>query len=102
MLLESLIHNKTLKHLNVEKNHIRKVSEMRLGKSSNMETALRGIASSFVYFRELTSVESLGIASWVFDHMEYPDEISKDVKDVEPFFLPKVASHSKEVKLPVS
>jgi len=101
MLLESLIENKTLKHLNIEKNHLRKLNELKVSDlEDDVKLAFKGIKNSFTYFKQLENIESLRIASWIFNYMEYPDEMSKEVKEVKELFSGKLGNHEFKVSNP--
>ncbi len=83
--------NNTLETLDLQNNRIGKVRDMKVSKGFDMSETLRQIRSCFKYLKEIKKVESLLINDWLFDDLEYPDNVADCIKETRVQIQDKTA-----------
>ena len=96
MIVESLIDNDTLESVNMKRNHILQIRELKVINNSKVDQALNSITKIFTNLKKIRNIQTLLITDWLFEHMEYPDSVSRLVKEAKDALSGKILYEEKD------
>lgn len=90
-LAESLVYNKGLQTLDISQNKIFKARDLSPSKKFDKAGLIKQIGICMNFLKQIKHLESLIVNEWLFDDLEYPDQVADIIKETR-MMMPEKAS----------
>ena len=79
-LMDNLRDNNCLEKLNIMENQLYKLKDLELMKEKGtIPYIINDMIDSFRYISELTTLQEFLVNDWLFDYLEYPDQLMEAI-----------------------